>query len=90
MCGDLCLGPVALSSMTKLAAPRVVGQVMGMWFLAVALGNDLAGQFATLYDVNNVASMPALFLEMFAWGALGGVALLIARPYLERLVMGVR
>jgi len=90
MCGDLCLGPVALSSMTKLAAPRVVGQVMGMWFLAVALGNDLAGQFATLYDVNNVASMPALFLKMFAWGALGGVALLIARPYLERLMVGVR
>jgi proton-dependent oligopeptide transporter, POT family len=90
MCGDLCLGPVGLSSMTKLAAPRVIGQVMGMWFLSLALGNDLAGQFATLYDVNNVASMPALFLKMFAWGALGGVALLLARPHLKRLMAGVR
>ena len=90
MCGDLCLGPVGLSSMTKLAAPRLVGQVMGMWFLSLALGNNLAGQFATEYDVNNVASMPALFLKMLAWGAIGGAALLIATPSLKRLMAGVR
>ena len=90
MCGDLCLGPVGLSSMTKLAAPRLVGQVMGMWFLSLALGNNLAGQFATEYDVNNVASMPALFLKMFAWGTIGGVVLLIATPSLKRLMAGVR
>ena len=90
MCGDLCLGPVGLSSMTKLAAPRVVGQVMGMWFLSIALGNDLAGQFATGYDASNVASMPALFLRMFAWGAIGGVGMLLLTPALKRLMAGVR
>jgi proton-dependent oligopeptide transporter, POT family len=90
MCGDLCLGPVGLSSMTKLAAPRVAGQVMGIWFLSVALGNDLAGQFAAGYDAHNVASMPALFLRMVLWCAVGGVAMLLLTPPLKRLMTGVR
>jgi proton-dependent oligopeptide transporter, POT family len=89
MCGDLCLGPVGLSSMTKLAAPRVVGQVMGMWFLSLALGNDLAGQFATGYDATHVASVPALFLRMVAWCAAGGLAILLLTPPLKRLMAGV-
>ena len=90
MCGDLCLGPVGLSSMTKLAAPRFAGQVMGVWFLSLALGNDLAGQFATGYDASKLASMPVLFLKMFAWGALGGVAMLLLTPPLKRLMAGIR
>lgn len=90
MCGDLCLAPVGLSSMTKLAAPRVASQVMGMWFLSIALGNDLAGQFATGYDATNPASMPTLFLRIAGWCALGSVAMLIVTPQLKRLMMGVK
>jgi proton-dependent oligopeptide transporter, POT family len=90
MCGDLCLAPVGLSSMTKLAAPRVAGQVMGAWFLAVALGNDLAGQFAASYDAHNVASMPTLFLRMVFWCAIAGVAMLFLAPPLKRLMAGIR
>ena len=90
MCGDLCLAPVGLSSMTKLAAPRFAGQVMGMWFLAVALGNDLAGQFAATYDASNVGTLPALFLRTSGWGVLSGAALLLAAPWLKRLMAGVR
>jgi POT family proton-dependent oligopeptide transporter len=76
--------------MTKLASPRLVGQVMGLWFLSLALGNDLAGQFATGYDAANAASMPALFLKMFAWGVLGGAFMLLLTPPLKRLMAGVR
>jgi proton-dependent oligopeptide transporter, POT family len=90
MCGDLCLGPVGLSSMTKLAAPRLASQVMGLWFLSLALGNDLAGQFAGGYDANNVASVPALFLRMVTWCAIAGVAMLSLAPRLKRLMTGVR
>jgi proton-dependent oligopeptide transporter, POT family len=90
MCGDLCLGPVGLSSMTKLAPQRFVGQVMGMWFLSLALGNDLAGQFAAQYDASNVASMPALFLRIVAWCAIAGVAMLLLTPLLKRLMAGVK
>jgi proton-dependent oligopeptide transporter, POT family len=88
MWGDLCLAPVGLSSMTKLAAPRFVGQVMGMWFLSIALGNNLAGQLATEYDAGNLATLPALFLKIFGWGALtGGIMLALNRP-LKRLMAG--
>jgi proton-dependent oligopeptide transporter, POT family len=86
MCGDLCLGPVGLSSMTKLAAPRFAGQVMGMWFLALALGNDLAGQLAAGYDVSDVASMPAVLLRTVSWCLTGGVAMLVLAPLLRRLM----
>ena len=41
--GELCLSPVGLSSMSKLVPPRFVGQALGMWFLATAIGNNLAG-----------------------------------------------
>jgi POT family proton-dependent oligopeptide transporter len=88
MWGDLCLSPVGLSSMTKLAAPRFVGQVMGMWFLSSALGNNLAGLLATDYDANNLASLPALFLKLFAWGAVGAVVMLLLTPRLKRLMGG--
>jgi POT family proton-dependent oligopeptide transporter len=90
MWGDLCLAPVGLSSMTKLAAPRVVGRVMGLWFLSLALGDNLAGLLATEYDASNLASMPALFLKMFEWGALSGAAMLLLTPVLKRLMVGVK
>ena len=90
MWGDLCLAPVGLSSMTKLAPPRLVGQVMGLWFLSIALGNNLAGQLATEYDATHLASIPALFLKMFEWGALGGGAMLLLTPALKRLMAGVK
>ena len=86
MCGDLCLGPVGLSSMTKLAARRFAGQVMGIWFLALALGNDLAGQVAAGYDSSNVASMPAVLLRTVAWCLIAGVAMLALAPPLRRLM----
>jgi len=90
MWGDLCLAPVGLSSMTKLAAPRFVGQVMGVWFLSVALGNNLAGQLATEYDAANLASLPALFLKIFELGAIGAAVMLLLTPVLKRLMAGVK
>jgi POT family proton-dependent oligopeptide transporter len=41
--GELCLSPVGLSSMTKLAPSRLVGQMMGTWFMGAAIGNLVAG-----------------------------------------------
>jgi len=90
MWGDLCLAPVGLSSMTKLAAPRFVGQVMGVWFLSLALGNNLAGQLAGEYDAGNLASLPALFFKIFEWGAVAGAAMLLLTPVLKRLMAGVK
>ncbi len=44
--GELCLSPVGLSAVTKLSVPRVVGMLMGAWFLASGFGNYLAGIIA--------------------------------------------
>jgi POT family proton-dependent oligopeptide transporter len=59
--GELALSPVGLSSMTKLAPRRFVGQMMGVWFLATALGNLIAGLVGGHVDPENLAEMPALF-----------------------------
>lgn len=88
--GELCLSPVGLSSMTKLAPARFVGQVMGLWFLATALGNNLAGQFAGEIDPNNLAAMPGQFLYLFWWGFIAGAVLLVLTPYIRKLMSGVK
>ena len=48
--GELCLSPVGLSLVTKLAPKRLGGLMMGVWFLAAALGNFLAGWIASFAD----------------------------------------
>jgi proton-dependent oligopeptide transporter, POT family len=89
-CGDLCLSPVGLSSMTKLAPARFSGQVMGLWFLALALGNNLAGQLSGEYDANNLQSLPALFLKIACLSLLAAAVMFSLTPLLKRLTVGVR
>lgn len=59
--GELCLSPVGLSSMTKLSPRRYVGQMMGIWFLAAALGNLIAGLVGGNVDPEKLEQMPKLF-----------------------------
>jgi POT family proton-dependent oligopeptide transporter len=88
--GELCLSPVGLSSMTKLAPTRFVGQALGLWLLSMALGGNLAGQFSGEYDSSNLLSLPGLFLKIFWWGVIGGGVMLLLTPMLKRLMVGVR
>ncbi len=79
--GELCLSPVGLSYFTKLAPKRFVGQLMGMWFLAISMGNLIAGLIAGEFDAEHVAAMPGQYLHIvyFAVG-LGTVLLILSRP----------
>jgi POT family proton-dependent oligopeptide transporter len=88
--GELCLSPVGLSYMSKLAPPRFVGQVMGMWFLSMALGSNLAGQLSGQYDTSHLESLPGLFLKIFWYGAIGGAVMLLLTPLVKRMMAGVR
>jgi proton-dependent oligopeptide transporter, POT family len=88
--GELSLSPVGLSYMSKLAPPRFVGQVMGMWFLSMALGSNLAGQLSGQYDQSHLESLPALFLKIFLYGVIGGALMLAITPFVRRLMAGVR
>ncbi len=67
--GELCLSPVGLSVVTKLAPVRVVGLMMGVWFLSNALGNKLAGWAAGFFST---MPLPTLF------GTVAGVTLVAA------------
>jgi POT family proton-dependent oligopeptide transporter len=88
--GELCLSPVGLSSMSKLAPQRLAGQVMGLWILSMALGDNVAGLLSSQYDPNNLASLPELFLKIFWWGVTGGTIMLALTPLLKRLMAGVK
>jgi POT family proton-dependent oligopeptide transporter len=87
---ELCLSPVGLSYMSKLAPPRFVGQVMGMWFLSMALGSNMAGQLTGQYDATHLESLPALFIKIFWYGVIGGAVMLLLTPLVKRMMAGVR
>ena len=59
--GEMLLSPVGLSTMTKLAPQRLVGLVMGIWFLAAALGNKLAGVLAGDFKSDNADQLATFF-----------------------------
>jgi len=88
--GELCLSPVGLSYMSKLAPPRFVGQVMGLWFLSLALGSNLAGQLSGRYDSSHLESLPGLFSQVFWYGVIGGLVMLLLTPVIRRLMAGVK
>jgi POT family proton-dependent oligopeptide transporter len=88
--GELCLSPVGLSSVTKLAPQRFVGQIMGLWFLATSLGNLVAGLIAGEFEADNVAAMPGQYFQIVLFAVISGIVLLlIARP-VQKLAGGVR
>jgi POT family proton-dependent oligopeptide transporter len=81
--GELSLSPVGLSSMTKLSPRRFVGQMMGVWFLATALGNLIAGLVGGHVDPNNLSEMPLLFQRT-------AMSLFIATAVLALMIVPIR
>jgi POT family proton-dependent oligopeptide transporter len=76
--GELCLSPVGLSAMSKLAPARIAGLVMGVWFLASAVGNYLAGMAASVYET---MPLPTLFTIVTAIALAAALVLaLLIRP----------
>jgi proton-dependent oligopeptide transporter, POT family len=71
--GEICLYPVGMSAVTKLAPPRIVGLMMGVWFLAIAFGNKLAGWAAGFIE-----TMPLATLFMVMTAVLVGAAVVMA------------
>ncbi len=61
--GELSLSPVGLSSMTKLAPYKFKGQMMGIWFMASAIGNLIAGLVGGRVDPEKLDQMPRLFWQ---------------------------
>ena len=86
--GELALSPVGLSATTKLAPKRFVGQMMGLWFVASALGNLIAGRIAGEFDANNIAGFPSQYLDIVMTTAGAGIILLILSKPLKKRMRG--
>jgi len=84
--GELCLSPVGLSSVTKLAPKRFVGQMMGIWFLATSLGNLMAGLLAGRFNTEALNEMPGLFMQIVMTTIGGGIILLIFTKPIKKLI----
>jgi POT family proton-dependent oligopeptide transporter len=88
--GELSLSPVGLSYMSKLTPPRFVGQVMGVWFLSLALGSNLAGQLSGSIDTQHMESLPGLYSQIFWSCVVAGAVMLLLTPLVKRLMAGVK
>ncbi len=81
--GELCLSPVGLSAMSRLAPVRVAGLMMGVWFLATSVGNYLGGQVASLYEA---FALPTLFTVVTVFALVCALLLaLLVRPIARML-----
>ena len=80
---ELCLSPVGLSSMTKLAPARIVSLMMGVWFLAASAGNFLAGMQASFYEAMPLAR---LFLVVALMPVIAGIVMFIFKRPLTQLI----
>jgi POT family proton-dependent oligopeptide transporter len=99
--GELCLSPVGLSMITKLSMARVVGLMMGVWFLSISMANYAGGLITQLTSVSTVGgevTNPKLALETYlhtftiigiAAVVIGGVLFLFS-PILKRWMHGVQ
>ncbi|MAM17934.1 MAG: oligopeptide:H+ symporter [Bacteroidota bacterium] len=98
--GELSLSPIGLSMVTKLSPAKIVGFVMGAWFLSIALANKMAGLIGTLttseaVDDNTPAAVTLGIYSntYFIWGVcvVGGAALLllVLVPLLRKWMHGI-
>ena len=95
---ELCLSPIGLSMVTKLAAPKNVGLSMGGWFLATAVANFVAGRISAIASGGGghgeVAAGLAQYSQTFTmliWAGLivGGIYFILA-PLINKLMHGVK
>ena len=97
---ELCISPVGMSMITKLSIGRIVGMMMGVWYLSISAGEYLAGaaaQAASVQTVGGQVTNPELALHTYlatfmTGGGLtigAGVLLLLLAPLLKRLMHGV-
>lgn len=99
--GELCLSPIGLSMVTKLAPAKMVALMMGIWFFATAIGEFLAGKIGSLMSVpkdileknDPVLSLPYyadIILKIGIASAVIGVLLIFTVPFLKRWMGNVK
>ena len=93
--GELALSPVGLSSVTKLSPDRLVGQMMGSWFMGAAIGNLIAGLVTRFVpQTETIAEAAQNGLQLFgivaAVAAGCGILFWLFSPVLRKLSVGIK
>jgi POT family proton-dependent oligopeptide transporter len=83
--GELCLSPVGLSSVTKLSPPRMVGLMMGVWFLALSIGNFAAGVMGGMFNEKAEGALVHLFGIVALITLIAAVVLAALTPFIKKL-----
>lgn len=91
--GELCLSPIGLSMVTKLAPVHMVGATMGAWFMSIALGNKMAGNLAASMSGESGLTVESAYdgfqFSLMLLGGMGILLFLIA-PLINKLMHGVK
>ena len=99
--GELCLSPVGLSAVSKLAIQKVVGVSMGTWFLATALSETISTRIGKMASIDtagvekaSTAEMLATYTELYTtlmWFGIGvGVFVIAVSPFLKKGMRGIQ
>ena len=88
--GELCVSPVGLSLISKLAPPRLLGLMFGLWFLNTALANKLAGLSGGMIDaISQKYSLATFFLIFTVIPVSAALVMLVANKSIKKLMHGV-
>ena len=88
--GELCVSPVGLSYVSKLAPEKLVGLMFGFWFVCSAVANFLGGKTGSYIDkISEAYGLSNFFLIFFAIPVLAGILMILLRPILIRKMHGI-
>ena len=96
--GELCLSPIGLAMVTKLALPKETGLAMGGWFLSIAMANFVAGRIAAIASGGNaegdtassLVQYASTFNQLFILGIVIAILFFLAAPLINKLMHGVK
>ncbi len=96
--GELCLGPIGMSTVTKLSPKRLTGMMMGLWFLASAFGQFAAGKLGASMAVDNpnaslvdkLMSYTDGYYQLTMYAIVAGIVLILFSPVVKKMMQGVK
>ncbi len=97
--GELCLSPIGLSMVNKLAPARLASLLMGVWFLANATANKFAGMLSALYPETGkptnfigyaMTNTYDFFLLFVVMAGIASIILFLLSKRLEKLMHGIK
>ncbi|MGB7785851.1 MAG: oligopeptide:H+ symporter [Salinimicrobium sp.] len=89
--GELCLSPLGLSYVSKLVPARMIAFMFGMWYLAIAIGNKLAGSLGGIIEkVTEQYDLSTFFLIFTVIPIGAGILVGLLNPLLKKLMHGIK